>query len=81
MFEYNICNMPDEEIFTRQCSALEKHIPNIFKKELLEDVDGSKTQLYKIGINNVSVHNSEYIGAVFIKSDIDLTPYFKYGKY
>lgn len=77
MFHYNICTETDKDIFVKQCEALEKHIPNLSKGELLEDVDGSKTQFYSIGEKNLSVHNSFYVGAVYIDSDVELESYFK----
>lgn len=77
MFHYNICTEPDKEIFDKQCKALEKHIPNLIKSDLLDDVDGSTTQLYKLNGKDISVHNSNYIGAVYIDSQIDLNPFFK----
>lgn len=76
MYHYDICTEPDHEIFWKQCCALESRIPDLEKGNLLEDVDGSETQLYKLRGMNVSVHNSHYIGAVYVKSDIDLIPYF-----
>ncbi|MBE6825854.1 MAG: hypothetical protein E7511_03090 [Ruminococcus sp.] len=76
MFEYAICNQPDQNIFQRQCAALEKRIPEIHKGKLLKDVDGSQTQLYSIDGKQVEVHHSYYIGAVYVTSEIDLTPYF-----
>jgi len=76
MFEYNICNEPDADIFERQCHALEKNIPDIIKMELLQDVDGSMTQLYEHDKKSVQVHNSHYFGAIFVKSEEDLTKYF-----
>jgi len=33
VYEYNICNQADEEIFVKQCAALEKNIPNLKKNE------------------------------------------------
>lgn len=76
MFEYNICNQADEEIFNKQCDALEKHIPNLEKGNLLVDVDGSKTQMYALNSKGITVHNSFYVGAVFVKSEIDIRKYF-----
>ena len=76
MFEYNICAEADRNIFEKQCKVLEKYIPNISKGKLLEDVDGSETQLYLIGDKEVSVHNSFYIGAVYVESEIELESYF-----
>lgn len=76
MFEYNICNHADKDIFVKQCKALEKYIPDIIKKDLLNDIDGSQTQLYTLNGKSVSVHNSNYIDAVYIKSEIELERYF-----
>lgn len=76
MFEYQICNQPDKDIFLRQCRALEKHIPQIKKGNLLDDVDGSQTQMYFVDGKNVAVHNSYYIGAVYVQSEIELISYF-----
>ena len=76
MFEYNICNEADEEIFNKQCVALEKHIPDLEKGDLLFDIDGSRTQMYSLDSKEISVHKSVYIGAVFVQSEIDIRKYF-----
>lgn len=77
MYEYNICNQADEEIFIRQCNALENKIPNIKKDELLIDVDESKIQKYLLDGKEINVCNSNYMNEVYVKSEIDLMPYFK----
>lgn len=77
MFSYTICNKADQEIFIKQCAALEKHIPNLEKTNLLNDVDGSQTQKYSLGNKKIIVHNSKYIGTVYIDSDIALEPFFE----
>lgn len=76
-YDYNICTNADEQIFENQCRALETHIPNLVKDKLLEDVDGSKTQRYYKDKKEILVKNSEYIGAVFIESEIELEHFFK----
>lgn len=76
MFHYNICTEPDEEIFQKQCVALEKHIPDIQKSTLLNDVDDSKTQIYYLHNKKITVHNSYYIGAVYVDSEVTLEKYF-----
>lgn len=76
MFHYNICTEADKEIFSKQCRALEKHIPAIEKGNLLNDVDGSETQHYTVNGKTITVHNSNYVGAVYIDSDIELEGYF-----
>lgn len=76
MFEYMICNRFDKEIFEKQCIALEKNIPDIEKKDLLEDVDGSSYQTYLVQGKKVEVSNSYYLNCVYIKSEIDLEQFF-----
>ena len=77
MFHYNICTVADDDIFKKQCNALETHIPNIKKGDFLEDVDGSVTQIYNFGDNKISVHKSNYIDAVYVDSEIELKQYFQ----
>lgn len=77
MYHYTICNIPDEKLFYKQCAALEKNIPCLERGLLLKDVDGSLTQLYKKEGKEISVHNSEYIGALYIDSEVELTQFFK----
>ncbi|MBU3193476.1 hypothetical protein KPL25_05800 [Clostridium algidicarnis] len=76
VFEYNICNQADEEIFIKQCAALENKILNLIKGKLIVDVDESKIQEYLLNDKKISVYNSYYINEVYIKSEIDLIPYF-----
>lgn len=76
MYEYNICNKADEEIFIKQCMEIEKNIPEIKKLEILTDVDESKIQKYLLNGKEVKVYNSYYIDAIYIESEIELTRYF-----
>lgn len=46
MFNYDICTVPNEELFLKQCEALEKNIKGLNKEKLLVDVDNSKIQIY-----------------------------------
>lgn len=77
MYHYSICNMPDKELFYKQCKALEKKVPGLVKKDFLSDVDGSLTQIYSKEDSRVEVHNSEYIGALFVDSEIELEQFFR----
>ena len=76
MYTYNICSEPDEHLFEKQCRALEKYIPGLVKGSLLHDVDDSLTQCYSLGDSSIVVHNSYYIGALYIDSEINLDNYF-----
>ena len=46
---------------------------NVFRN----DVDDSKTQVYSLSNKKILVHNSYYVGAVYIESDVKLESYFK----
>lgn len=76
MYEYNICTQADEDIFYKQCAALEKKLDNLKKEKLIQDVDNSLIQKYTLEGKSVEVFNDNYIGSVYIKSDIDLERYF-----
>ncbi|WP_455577050.1 hypothetical protein [Anaerosinus sp.] len=76
-FHYNICNQSDEELFKKQCAAIEKHIPHLRKSKILIDVDGSLFQEYRHSKGIIEVSNSHYINALYVDADFDLLPYFK----
>ncbi|HZJ78821.1 MAG TPA: hypothetical protein VFD52_08495 [Clostridia bacterium] len=75
-YDYNIAGFVDHDLFNKQCKALEKHIPGIEKGEYVKDVDESEIQIYYVNDEKIVVHNSHYIGAIFIKSNVDLDLYF-----
>lgn len=79
MYRYMICDAPNEEIFYKQCDALEKNIKEIDKKELLEDVDGSKIQVYFYKCKKIKVINSYYENELFVESNIELESFFKHS--
>ena len=76
MFQYTICNEPDEGIFRRQCAALEKRMIQLQKGKLLIDVDGSKAQFYTYEGKSIRVLNSYYLGGVFLNSEMELESFF-----
>ena len=76
IFEYNICDDYNELIFTRQCIALEDNIPDLINIDFIEDVDGSKIQIYTLNGKKIKLYNDNTIGAVYIKSETDLSQYF-----
>lgn len=77
MFEYTICNQANEGVFYKQCEALEKNVTNIQKGNLIQDVDSSLLQYYDYNGKKVIVYNDKDIGAVYVKSEIDLLPFFR----
>lgn len=74
---YGIYDNPDEELFKKQCAALEKNIPNLRRAQLLEDADGSSYQHYKHPLGEVVVSNDYAFGDLYVESDFDLEPYFE----
>lgn len=76
MFEYNICNQADAELFKKQCRALESNIPNLQASDLLVDVDGTLIQTYHHQNGVVKVKNDVQVNALYVISDFNLTPYF-----
>lgn len=79
--EYLICNVADENIFSKQCEAIEKNIKNLLKHKLLEDVDGSKIQLYTYDDKEVKVVNDFYTNEVRVESTEDIRIYFNNSNY
>ncbi len=77
MFSYSICDVPDEEIFFKQCEALEKNIKGLKKEKLLVDVDDTKIQIYYYDNKEIKVINSYYENELYIDAEIDLEPFFK----
>ena len=75
-YEYTIYKVASEEYFKKQCEALEKQISNIKKAKLLEDVDGSKIQVYKHDRGEVRVCNDYFTNCLYVESEFDLTGYF-----
>lgn len=76
MFEYLICNMADDEIFKKQCDAIEKHITPLKKEKLLEDVDGTLIQAYEYVGQKIRVYSDHYIDDVHVQSEVELKQFF-----
>lgn len=76
LYEHMICNQADDDIFRRQCKALEENIPGLVKGELIQVFDLDR-QIYSLNAAEVVVENDLYIDGVFIRSDVDLVPYFQ----
>lgn len=75
-YEYMICNTADEELYEKQCAAIEKYIPGIEKQKELIDVDGSRIQHYSYNGEEIIVINSLYENELIVKSTEDIKCYF-----
>ena len=76
-FSYNIEKFADEKAFLRACSMIEAGVGNLEKEKLLEDVDGTLIQIYKVAGGEIVVFNDYEIDAVFVDSDVDLGDVFR----
>jgi len=76
-YEYMICTVVDEDIYYKQCAALEKHIPELQKLDELHDVDNSRLQEYLYYDKTIRVLNDYQLNAVHIESAIPLEPFFE----
>ena len=72
-YDYTISKENDPEEFKRICSLLEHRLEGYDKAPLLVDVDGSTIQIFSKGETEILVFDDYDIGAVFVKSDIDLS--------
>ena len=72
MFDYNI--HPDNNVkeFKNACKKIEQAFPKATKQKLLIDVDGSTIQTYTEKGKDIDVYDDYEVGAVYIKSEIDL---------
>lgn len=77
MFDYNICNEADANLFHKQCAAIETHITPLEKDKLLTDVDGTLRQKYHHPFGVIDVVNDIQVGALYVTSEFDLTPFFE----
>lgn len=75
-YVYTICDQFAPDLFYKQCAALEKHIPNLEKRDLLEDVDSSTWQTYSAPQGDLVVRNDYVANELYIESDFDIESYF-----
>lgn len=76
MLNYTICNMADDDVFEKQCQAIEKKVHPLEKESILNDVDGSCIQTYHHNGNKIVIHNDYAVDAVYIESEISLEEFF-----
>jgi len=76
-YEHLIYAQADDGVFLRQCQALEENIADLVKGELIEDLDYDR-QLYNLHGAEVVVENDTMVNGVFVRSDVNLLPYFQH---
>lgn len=79
MTDYDYTIYPDNSptIFKQVCADLERNIASIIRDRLAIDVDGSTIQLYHLADadgakREILVYDDYDVGAVYVKSQIDL---------
>ncbi|MCU6719897.1 hypothetical protein OCV67_08150 [Porcipelethomonas ammoniilytica] len=75
-YDYNIYPDNSPQKFKETCKKIEKAFPNANKRKLLIDVDGSTIQTYSENSKDIDVYDDYDIGAVFVKSEINLDSIF-----
>ncbi len=75
-FDYNISPDNSPKAFKDICRKIEEHIVGLQKEPLLVDVDGTTIQIYTQYGRKVMVIDDYDIGAVFVRSEIDLKKLF-----
>lgn len=76
MFDYNVFSENSSSEFKKACAIIERTYPDAIKKRLLVDVDGTTIQTYSYNGKNIDVYDDYDIGAVFVKSEINLNSIF-----
>lgn len=72
MFEYTICKENNTTIFKLTCKKISEMFPDATVHKLLVDVDGSTIQAFTHEGKDIHVYDDYDVGAVFIKSEIEL---------
>lgn len=72
MYDYSISLNNDPKEFKKVCVQIENHYTEAKKKEQLVDVDGTTIQSYAIGEKKIIVYDDYDVGAVYIRSDMEI---------
>lgn len=75
-FDYTIYPDNSPQKFKEVCEKIEIAFPNAHKRKLLIDVDGSTIQTFTDDNKDIDIYDDYYIGAVFVKSEINLDSIF-----
>ncbi len=77
MFEYDVYGENDSLIFNKICNIIENEYPKTVRQKLLVDVDGSMIQTYTLNGYDIDVYDDYDIGAIYMKSEVDLRDLFE----
>lgn len=72
-YDYTISKENNPTEFKKICKIISDMCQDFIASKLLIDVDGSTIQVYSKENQQIVVYDDYDIGAVFVKSDIDLS--------
>ena len=72
-YDYTVYPENSSETFKKVCELIEKKYPKLLKDDLLIDVDGSTIQIFGVEPKEIIIYDDYDIGAVYVKSDFDLS--------
>lgn len=72
MYDYTLFPNNSSDKFKAACEKLTRSFPKAEKQKLLIDVDGTTIQTFTVDGKDIDVYDDYDIGAVFIKSQINL---------
>lgn len=75
MYDYTVYPEDDERQFNIACDKIKEFMPSYVDKGTLMGWD-SCIQVFSDGINEIMVYNDSLVGAIYVKSDIEL-PFLK----
>lgn len=77
MYDHNIHKNNSPSVFKETCKKIENAFPEAKKHNLLIDVDGTTIQTYSKDNKEIDVYDDYEVGAVFVKSEFDLSTILK----
>lgn len=76
MFDFTVYKDNSLTEFEKACATFEKEYPQAKKNDVLIDVDGTVIQSYETDGGETTFYDDYEIGAVYLKSDLDLSRVF-----
>lgn len=76
MFDFTVYKDNSVTEFKKACAIFEEKFPQAYKENILEDVDGTLIQSYQINGKETTIYNDYDVGAVYLKSEMDLSKVF-----
>jgi hypothetical protein len=75
-FQYTVFRDNSPKMFKAACGLVKETFPDFHAEKLLIDVDGSTIQVFRRGTEKIVIFDDYDVGAVLVKSDVDLSKIF-----